>query len=293
MLALFTPLRTLYVLTALCILLAACKKDDHPWPGPGSPSCQCDAQSLEGWYLDTTIYYPSPFIRPYKFTKTYDWQGRLQTLYVNIDNPNPVFQSVSTFSKQGNKAFLLDSATLDTVLIVDLNSRGLPVKTALKRLLNGPSNYVQYYHYNHKDQLVAYEDSVRGQFYDLIYDHHGNLLRYIYRETGETMVEFTYDYSTPIKGAAYMIDGWIGIFTELEYLHYMGYLDLTPHHKLVRAVNNFRYPNYDRQFINQVINADGYVTSYVFTLYDSDQLIQTRTVWHCPGDNQHITQKSH
>jgi hypothetical protein len=277
--------------TGLCILLAACKKGDQPWPG--HPSCDCDAQSFIAWYLNPDGGNTSPFIRPQKFTKTYDGQGNLHTLYVNLDNPNPVFQSVSTFSKQGNKAFLVDSATLDTVLIVELNNKGQATKTALRQLLGSPSNNVQYYHYNNKNQLIAYEDSVRRQFYKLIYDQYGNLRQYIYLNSGAVMVDMTYDYTTPIKDAEYLIDGWVGIFTELEYLHYMGYLDLTPHHKMVRAVNNFRYPFYDRTFTNQVINADGYVTDYVFTLYWPDWFIDSRTVWHCPGDNQHITKNAH
>ncbi|MBW8685587.1 hypothetical protein [Chitinophaga rhizophila] len=289
-----TPLRMLYVCLVLCLTITACKKGDHPWPGPGQPPCKCDAQSFEAWYQDDDHTFPSPFIRPYKFTKTYDANGWLNTLYENTDSPNPVFQSVTIFSKQGNKAFLRDSASLDTVLIVELNQKGLPVKTDLRYLVGGPiSSLVKYYHYNHKNQLVAYEDSTNKQYYRLTYDQQGNVRQYIYKNTGAVMVDLTYDYSTPIKGAAYFLNGWIGIFTELEYLYYMGYLDLTPHHKLVRAVNNFRYPFYDRYYTDQVINAAGYVTNYVFTLHNSESLVNSRTVWHCPGDNQHITQYLH
>jgi len=271
-----TLLRTLCVFTLLC-LLGACKKND-PWP-PKPDDCNCDAERFTALYSDSTPVYPH---RGYRFDKTYKADGSIDKFYLNAIAPGAPYEYVAYFKKTANWAYLLDSASQDTILRVELNSKKLPVRSYMRDPFGlwGPW---QYYTYNSKDLLVKLEKYDNTGTYSVQYDQYGNVLTYVQDRDNTVFIGFTYDYHTPIKGGSYFWDDTYGAFLELQILQLLGLLPNSPHHKMLTATSYSDEPTYNRTFANQQINSDGYVTYYETSLWHGNDLLKCTTSWHCNG----------
>jgi len=289
--------QSVYLSRILCVclcmaLLASCRKNELPWPGPKPKPCNCDAQSLSLWYNGQ----PGNFLfdRQYQFLKTYTWQEIFYSIFILSDSPTPVYpHNYINGGSQGNKAFLLDATSRDTVFRVTLNSKGQPIETFLNDPMTGGFDWHKTYSYNNKGQLTSYFDPENNWDYTIRYDQYGNVKQYLRQQNTVSMIELTYDYARPVTDGVYFIDSWYGHFTELELLRHMGLLDMHPHHQLVRALNNYQYPEYDRHFFDQQIDQHGYVTGYRTTLWYPEDTLQAKVQWNCPNDNQHLSKNVH
>lgn len=268
--------RTTCVFAFLC-LLAACKKNDH-WP-PKPEDCGCDAKNFIAITEDDRMLYSN---RGYRFDKTYKADGSIDKFYMNVWGPASPFDYIAYFKTSGSWAFLIDSTSQDTVLRVELNSRKQPVRSFLKDPLGFVGPW-QYYTYNSKGQLVkAAKGDVYGA-YSVKYDPYGNVLSYIWDIDTSFSLTFTYDYNTPIKGGSYFVNDADIATREIMILQLLGLLPSSPHHKMLTAKGLSYYPPFDRSFVNQQIDGEGYVTSYETSLWYGQQLLKCTTNWHCKG----------
>lgn len=272
-----SSLRTTCVFALLC-LLAACKKNDH-WP-PKPDACGCDAKNFIAITGNDHVLYSN---RGYRFDKTYKADGSIDKFYMDVWGPASPFEYIAYFKTAGNWAYLIDSVGQDTILRVELNSRKQPVRSFLKDPLGFVGPW-QYYTYNSKGQLIkAAKGDVYGA-YSVKYDPYGNVLAYIWDMDTSYSITFTYDYNTPIKAGSYFVDDADIATREVMILQLLGLLPGSPHHKMLTVKGLSYYPAFDRSFVNQQINEEGYVTYYETTLWASgNDLLRCTTNWHCNG----------
>jgi YD repeat-containing protein len=270
----------------LLCLLTACKKGNNEWPGPGGKdNCKCDVERFD---VVLPPNYPGyiPFYHTQgcRFRKTYHPDGSLKQITAAIAGPLHPYTYSGYVKRLGNSVFMLDSVNMDTLLIVELNNQGRAITSRLKYFPDNRFLNTNHYTYDAQGKLIR---SIRKEYSDYIftYDQYGNLTGILSSGRNDPWITLEYDYNTPIKDAEYILDS-NNFMMEIELLSYMGYIDFTPHHKLLSA-HNYDYPVHTRLFTNQQINADGYVTSYLATLGDLNPPITFNTLWHCIKNNQH------
>ena len=267
-----TSIRTTYVLLSLCSIFA-CNKPHPP------KDCNCDASRFEAFYDNGS----SVFLRDYKYRKTYNADGSVHTLYLHARYPS-ADQYNGIAGKTGNLAYLLDSVNLDTIFKAELNSQQQVIRSFIRE-----DNRWQYYTYNTQGKLIRFDrDSAHSDAYDITYDAYGEVSRYSLVRDPSKAITLTYDHSITIKGAEYFMDTYYSAFIDLEILQHLGYINLQPHHKLLNIDNPHFYPEYNRAFINQEINADGYVTAYETTMWSPETILTTKTYWHCKNKPSHL-----
>jgi hypothetical protein len=255
----------------------ACIKPHEPHP---PKDCNCDASSFEAAFSD---HGSSVFLRDYRYKKTYNPDGSVHNLYL-LARFSSVDEYIGTAGKTGNLVYLLDSISQDTIFKAELNSQQQVVRSFIRE-----DHRWQYYTYNALGQLIRFDrDSAHSDAYDITYDAYGEVSRYSLVRDPSKAITFTYDHSIPVKGADYFMDTYYSAFIDLEILQHLGYINLQAHHKVLSIDNPYFYPEYNRSFINQEINADGYVTAYETTLWYPDQVLRTRTYWHCKNKPSHL-----
>jgi len=283
--SLFTP-RTIITVLLLLTVLTACKKGPDIWgpdcgPCPPVPRCQ-PQQKLMYLYYDGA-YHAQDFP---KIKKAFAANGTVNYLEISLPPFAPIGGEEHSLDVKytGNRVYLFNSTTHDTVLVAKLDACGRPTWSD-HLAKDGNRNETKYF-YNAQGRLsrTTYEPFFGFANHRYVYDKYGNLIKYYEEATPARNMEFTYDYSRPIKGASYDFDSNLPM-QAMILLAALGHIDFPAHHLLKSIKDNDDYPYDHREYSNQVINGDGYVTSYDYTFYYPDNHARNITTWSCgkPG----------
>lgn len=293
---LFTSLRTVITISAAVSLLYACKKPEQVYNGKMEefeteakcvfcPKPECDVRTLlisPGNDTSWSVHYPTP----YKFTKTYGADGRVNYLHAFFgvhwsfhEFKGPVYHS-------GRKVYMLNDVG-DTLLVAKLNACSQPVSAVIYKRFPGEAPWGTEYHkysYDFRGRLskLAFtaDPAVAPSVNVYQYDRYNNVVR-IYQQ-GDTAksIRYTYDYKQPIKGGIYEqgIDYAIGS----QLLEMLGYLNTQPSHLLKTVSNNYNDPKETWSYFEQVVDSNKFLISYKAHLYNNSTVaVKGEVVWKC------------
>lgn len=228
-------------LMALLCLFFACKKQEKLRPAKQlatTSTSNCDIQSGYGFY------------------KTYTPDG-------HIDSLDSYAYSISPWRFKGkvkydsNHVYLISCGT-DTLFTAELNSQHQIISSKYE-----PHDYnygTAYFNYNLAGQLTrVVRDTGRSDDVYIHYDSLGNVTSMLTPDS-TSGVWYTYDYSTPIGLSDYYIEPWGTVWADILLARELNLININPHHKVVRAVGNL-YPEFDRYYQDQVMDAQGNVIS--------------------------------
>jgi YD repeat-containing protein len=268
----FIPLRTLITACCLVFFLYACHKGD-----PGKPCCPpkrtCQAQShLMGRTGD-------PVPKSHQFIKTFGPDGlpNYMDAWASAWWTGGHFKGFVKFERR--RVYMLDSLTLDTVVMATLDDCGRPIRSFAKDPVFGGTSYGSYY-YDSRGRLSKMGhgwNSPDGEFFTYTYDSYDNIIRIDRVGAPSRYQLLKYDYSKPIKGGYYDL-GLYALWAPLV-MEFLGLLDTQPHHQLIQLTNEDQYPTGVWNITDQTVNAQGYLTGY---LVDADLTRRTLT-WNCGG----------
>lgn len=247
-------MRQLIFLLALPCLLFSCKKQEKLLPNnrlalvtPGS----CDVQGF-------SKYAPSG----YSYYKIYLPNGRVDSLYMAYYGP---YEFAGKAKYDSHHVYLVQYPT-DTIFSAELNNLHQVVKTTFHNQFYD-NNSPCYFTYNGAGKLTRFtRDTSTTDDCSLYYDSLGNVSHVIANVNQSLILAYTYDYSTPIGASDYLVENHYSIWVDLQICQRLNLIDINPRYKVTRAVGPHLYPEYDRTFTDQVIDANGNVTSY----YTSD-----------------------
>jgi hypothetical protein len=268
------------IFCTLMLLTQACKRDDH-WPDP-KRHCQIETHLVQK--EDPTSPSNPPYPRPYQFTRTFGPDGLVNFVEFYYVPFSPHQQPVSgAVVHTGNLVYMFSEAG-DTMLIGTLNRHGKPVSLTITEHFPFLSNKRFGFIYDNKHRLSDISvESLDGRaaptehLYQ--YDKFGNVTRI---GSGSLSITFKYDYSRPIKGGYYEVGGtgntipWGALVMEM-----LGHLEvMQPHHMLIEA-NSTHYPGGTSFYVDQQVNADGYLVSYRTDLESGGTFLKCGLIWNC------------
>ncbi|HEU4552520.1 MAG TPA: hypothetical protein VFS25_06795 [Chitinophaga sp.] len=263
--------------STLMLLLTTCRKTDH-WPHYHCADTTCSAQLMQvvgrDLHFADTIY-----PKHYKFYKTYGADGRVNYIDAYIGrNYETKRHWEGTVHYTANSVCLLNKKN-DTLMVANLNEKGQPT---MVWLLEGgwsttrPPYYTEYNYYEN-GWFAGNSSIIYG------YDQYGNVTSIrtnIPDDPEPQSIDYTYDYSKPIKGGFYEQGVPAGMGEDL-----LGFLDLIntqPHHLLKRTSSDFYGASGSWKYENQVINQDSYLVYYEADIYGLKQFgVKVNIDWNC------------
>jgi hypothetical protein len=293
---LFTSLRTVIVVCAGALLFYACKKSEQNYDLKAEesvlesqcvfcPKPACDVRTLlvsPGNDISYSVHYPQPF----KFTKTYGADGRVNFLDAYSGAHWSFHQFRGPVHYAGSKVYMLNEVG-DTLLVAKLNNCGQPVNAVIYKRFPGETPWATEYHkysYDYKGRLsrLAFtsDPAVAPSVNVYQYDRYDNVVRiYLQGDTSKS-IRYTYDYSKPIKGGIYEqgIDFAIGS----QLLEMIGFVNTQPHHLLKTVSNNYNDPKETWSYFDQVVDSNKFLISYKANLYNNETVsVKGELVWKC------------
>ncbi len=285
---LFANCSVCFVVCSFFLLTIACKKNDH-W---NKPCCfegpVCDAQTLLIGPL-TPDYLGGTYYEPYKFTKTYGPDGRVNYLEVFL-GPAWASRTIEGSVHYAGKRVWMQNPSGDTIMVCELNDCGQPVRATINshRLPWAPGVFDDYqeFQYDAKGRLYRlvwylYSQTTPATIDIYQYDQYDNILSITSEKNGGT-TQYTYDYKRPIKGGFY--DQGLYNVMGSYLLEFLGFLHTQPHHVMTKVFSNSGYPTGTWSFFDQRVNADGYLVAYKSRSADNPQTpigIDAGIVWKC------------
>lgn len=305
----FASLRPLIVGCAALLLLYACTKPDHVINPPGDedasvacvfcPKPACDIRTLlvsPGNEISYSVHYPQPF----KFTKTYGADGRVNHLdaYLGMHWSFHEFNGPVYYS--GRRVYMLNEVG-DTLLTARLNNCGQPIAAIIYKRFPGEQPFsTEYdkYDYDFKGRLskLSYTTdlTVAPSVNVYQYDSRDNVTRIYLKSDTAKSIRYTYDYSKPINGGIYEQGIEFGIGTQL--LELLGLISSTQPHNLLKTVtNNYNDPKESWSYFDQVVDSNKYLISYKANLYNNESVaVKGELVWKCGngGDTTALARKN-
>ncbi|KAA2244454.1 hypothetical protein F0L74_00275 [Chitinophaga agrisoli] len=288
---LFANCSVCFVVYSFFLLTTACKKTDH-W---NKPCCfegpACNAQTMMVAPRDCT-YTGGAYSKPYKFTKTYGPDGRVNYLdgYEGPFWGGPFF--TGTVHYQRKRVYMLDVNSRDTIMTADLNDCGQPVRA--RATYNTPwtdsSAWLYVFLYDQKGRLSQLQrDNQSNPFNPIIYtyeyDRYDNIIRIADITFHAEEIRYIYDYSRPIKGGYYDSGSGSGMGDHIWEI--LGDLHTQPHHIMTKIIST-GVGNGAWAYENQVVNADGYLVYYEANIYDYiGGGIKVTLLWNCGKSHSH------
>jgi hypothetical protein len=200
------------------ILFSGCRKDDKP------TAKECQVEQFES--SRTLAYEELSNVVPYLFKKTFDANGRVNTIDAFVSPFGRASRQQSRLEYKNQMVYILDNSSVDTVMLVWLNNSGRVIKAEEKsgfRYTYPTVPTVYRFTYDSDNRLQEYAVNISSsipQNYVVkpAYDANGNC-------TKIQTAEFTYDLTRTAKKQFYFEDtelinsSWLG-FKLLEYLNY-------------------------------------------------------------------------
>lgn len=293
---LFTSLRTVIAVSAATLLFYACKKTEPNYDLKAEesvlesqcvfcPKPACDIRTLlvsPGNDTSWSVHYPQPF----KFTKTYGADGRVNFLdaYIGAHWSFHEFRGPVYYGR--SKVYMLNEAG-DTLLAAKLNNCGQPVNAVIYKRFPGEEPWATEYHkysYDYKGRLsrLAFTSDPAAAYSVNVYqyDRFDNVVRiYLQADTAKS-IRYTYDYSKPIKGGIY--EQGIDFAMGSQLLEMLGFVNTQPHHLLKTVSNNYNDPKETWSYYDQVVDSNKFLISYKANLYNNATVaVKGELVWKC------------
>ena len=249
----------------LCSLLSltifsGCKKDDKPT----AKECQVEQFAT----TRTLAYAPLSNVVPYLFKKTFDSQGRVNSIDAFVSPYGAASRQQARIEYKNQMVYILDNASSDTAMVIWLNNAGRITKAEEKsgfKYTYPTVPTVYQFTYDSNNRLQEYTVNIfssipQNHVVKPAYDANGNC-------TKIQTAEFTYDLTRTAKKQFYFEDtelinsSWLG-FKLLEYLNYFPEITSPKNIRINSKIMAGTYVllNFDLQ--DHQFDSDGKVISY-------------------------------
>jgi hypothetical protein len=182
------------------------------------------------------------------------------------------------YANNGKRLFLLDSASMDTVFRASLDMQNRAVSSQLRHPHDAGWYPQQIYTYNVFNRINNI-----AQF-KFTYDMNGDPATMIDTINGGGMGWSHVIDETPVKGAYYLTEGYLGITDNVEILSYLGHIDTQPRYRVEVTSSTYPGNTFFRELQGQTEHPVGYIdfaySAYCLEGERTGAYIQTN--WRCP-----------